>query len=348
MLNNNHIDIRNEIDFPVLSKKGGGLIASIGLCVICLLFSFVMLMISTPRAMAADNVVVLKQDVYLSDNVVTVGDVFENAGRHANHVLAPAPDAGDELVLGHNDLKRIVDAFGYTWVNTNTAARVTLKRAAQEVEKSELARLAEQAVLGKLGTSAAGIEISMDTVLPRVIMDGMDKPVLIVDDVKTDPVNETFSVQVSAENAAGDQERIDINGHYYRLIDVPVLAVNLKNGDIIRDGDIKTLTLRQNQINQSIALSNDDLVGMTPRRTLTSDRAIRMSDLERPEVVEKGQMITMILKNGPMTLTAKGKALDSGSMGDVIRVLNASSNRTVEAEVTGPQRASIALEVNRI
>ncbi len=37
-----------------------------------------------------------------------------------------------------------------------------------------------------------------------------------------------------------------------------------------------------------------------------------------------------------------GRALDSGSRGDVIRILNTRSNNTVEARVDGPRLASIA------
>ena len=133
-----NIDIRNEVDYiavtPLVTRK---LAASVGLCVICLLLSFALLLFATPRAMAASQTVVLKQNVYLSDNVVTVGDVFENAGTHADHVLAPAPAAGDTMVLGYGDLKRIADAFNYEWTASG-ADQITLQRAVSEIEKSDI------------------------------------------------------------------------------------------------------------------------------------------------------------------------------------------------------------------
>tara|TARA_B100000686_G_C16765230_1_gene961328 strand:- start:38 stop:1081 length:1044 start_codon:yes stop_codon:yes gene_type:complete len=341
------IDIKHEVDLPsdtpMFSQR---LIISAGLCVLCMLFSFALLIFSTPRAMAADAVVVLKSDVYLSDNVVTVGDVFENAGEHANHVLAPAPDAGDTLVLGYNDLKRIAGAFNYTWQGS-AADNIVLQRAVSEVDKSDIARLVEDAVRQDLG-NADRVEIAMDTVLPRVIMNGLDDPALEVTSVKTDTIDGSFDVTVAASNENGARKTVDMSGRFYRVTDIPVLASNIQRGDVIRERDIKMTSVRQDQITQDIVLSRDDLIGMAPRRTLTTDRPVRLTDLERPQIVKKGETITMVLKNGPMTLTAKGKALDNGSMGDTIRVLNESSKRTVDAQVTGTQRAEIELDVNRI
>ena len=39
-------------------------------------------------------------------------------------------------------------------------------------------------------------------------------------------------------------------------------------------------------------------------------------------------------------LTARGKAVEAGAMGDVVGVLNIQSNRTVQATVIGPGRVT--------
>ena len=40
-------------------------------------------------------------------------------------------------------------------------------------------------------------------------------------------------------------------------------------------------------------------------------------------------------------LTAKGRALDNGSKGETIRIVNKSSNKIVEGTVTAPQTVSV-------
>ena len=41
-------------------------------------------------------------------------------------------------------------------------------------------------------------------------------------------------------------------------------------------------------------------------------------------------------------ITMRGKALETGAVGDLINVMNIQSNRPVQATVTGPGRVSIA------
>ena len=44
-----------------------------------------------------------------------------------------------------------------------------------------------------------------------------------------------------------------------------------------------------------------------------------------------------------MQLTAKGKSLENGGKGDVVRVQNVDSGQTIEAQVIGPERVGVAV-----
>ena len=56
----------------------------------------------------------------------------------------------------------------------------------------------------------------------------------------------------------------------------------------------------------------------------------------------KGQII---LRAKKMLLTARGKALQHGSEGDVIRISNTQSNQTIEAEVVGSGRVAVHQQI---
>lgn len=75
-----------------------------------------------------------------------------------------------------------------------------------------------------------------------------------------------------------------------------------------------------------------ELIGRTPRRGLPAGTPVLAADLKRPVVVAKGALVTLILQTPSMRLTARGRALDEGGIGDSIRVVNAQS-RTVVAGV---------------
>ena len=322
-------------------SQTGTITAFIGMGLACLMISFLLLALDSRTARAAEQGVTLKPKTFVSDTVITVGDVFTNAGRYTNHVLAPAPQPGESMVLGVYDLTRISNAFSLDWAPATRHDKVVLQRAVREVEKSEVARLIEETVAKKV--AADNIEIDIVTVLPRMLVNGTKSPVLTAENVSINPMDDTFEVALKIQGETGPADHIDIAGRVHRMIDVPVLSSSLRNGDIIRDYNVKPITIRDDDLNQDYALQTADLVGMTPRRSLTSDRPVRISDLEKPKLVEKGDAITMVLKQGPLSLTAKGKAMDSGAKGDTIRVMNTSSRRMVEARVNGPQQVVVAV-----
>ena len=53
-----------------------------------------------------------------------------------------------------------------------------------------------------------------------------------------------------------------------------------------------------------------------------ADLMLRAGDVVDPQVVARNQMVTVILRSGPMTLTVKGQALNAASQGQPVRRLN--------------------------
>ena len=61
--------------------------------------------------------------------------------------------------------------------------------------------------------------------------------------------------------------------------------------------------------------------------------AIRWSLLENPELVKRGDLITLLVRSHGFTASTKGTALESGKKGQRIKVSNASSTKVVEGIV---------------
>jgi len=104
---------------------------------------------------------------------------------------------------------------------------------------------------------------------------------------------------------------------------------------------IETIKMRSSRINSGTILSAADLVGMTPRRMVLDGKPIVANDVEAPRIVKRGESVTLNFKSGSLELSAMGKALEHGSKGDLVRVVNNSSNRTIEALVTGEREVTV-------
>ena len=66
----------------------------------------------------------------------------------------------------------------------------------------------------------------------------------------------------------------------------------------------------------------DDSTGMEARRMLRAGEAVRADDVRRPIVVTKGQTVTMTFEAPGVQLTAMGRAMSEGGVGDTVTVQN--------------------------
>jgi len=81
---------------------------------------------------------------------------------------------------------------------------------------------------------------------------------------------------------------------------------------------------------------------MQARRQLRAGQAIRTADLVKPDLVQRDQNVTLIYDAPGIYLTMRGKALDNGTEGDVVNVMNVQSKRTLSGTVIGRGQVSIS------
>ncbi len=68
---------------------------------------------------------------------------------------------------------------------------------------------------------------------------------------------------------------------------------------------------------------------------------LRAGDVQREEIVGKGDLVTIVYQTPGLMITMRGKAEEAGAMGDVINVANLQSKRTLQGTVSGPGRVSV-------
>ena len=67
------------------------------------------------------------------------------------------------------------------------------------------------------------------------------------------------------------------------------------------------------------------------------------ADLAKPDLVQRDQDVTLIYESAGLYLTMRGKALEGGTEGDVVNVMNMQSKRTVSGVVVGRNRVAIVV-----
>ncbi|HEX4302040.1 MAG TPA: flagellar basal body P-ring formation chaperone FlgA [Rhizomicrobium sp.] len=124
---------------------------------------------------------------------------------------------------------------------------------------------------------------------------------------------------------------------------------DIARGETIAESDLVYGTIASNNVFSGIATSVDMLKGMEARRALRAGEVVRTDDVRHPVVVAKGSIVTMTFEAPGVMLTASGRAMGEGGVGDTITVQNPASFRQISCVVTGPgavRAASSALIVS--
>jgi len=110
---------------------------------------------------------------------------------------------------------------------------------------------------------------------------------------------------------------------------------DIARGEIIDKSDLSYQTISATRSLSEIATQMSDLDGREARRLLRAGEAVRIDDVRRPILVAKGSTVTMTFDAPGITLTAVGRAVSEGGLGESVVVLNPVSYRQVTATVTG-------------
>ena len=117
---------------------------------------------------------------------------------------------------------------------------------------------------------------------------------------------------------------------------IVVPAHDIARGDVISETDLTYATVDGSALMSGVPTKMDEVKGMQARRMLGTGQPFRGDDVRRPIVIIKGQTVTMQFAAPGVELTAMGRAMSEGGVGDTVTIQNPASYRMIAATVTGP------------
>lgn len=284
----------------------------------------------------------LNSQVILEDDVIRLGDIFQGTGDLSDRVVAYAPRPGARGVFDARWLYRVSKAFKLDWRPTSKTERLVVERDAQVITKSEIEDLLHERLLAQGGDASSRTVLSNREF--RLHLPVGKEIVLGVDSLSFDPTRGRFTAVLAWGNGKDDRRRV--TGRFERMIEIPVLSNRMMSGDVIEEGDLKWIDVPSKRLARNAITDESRLVGMAAKRSISADRPVAEGDIRRPQVVTKGSKVTMSLSTPLMQLTTKGKALESGGKGDIIRISNSQTHTVVEGVVIGPGQVRVDVAVN--
>ncbi|MBU6471779.1 MAG: flagellar basal body P-ring formation protein FlgA, partial [Alphaproteobacteria bacterium] len=115
---------------------------------------------------------------------------------------------------------------------------------------------------------------------------------------------------------------------------------NIARGDVIAASDLSYESVAPIRASGGVATQLDQLAGKQARLFLRAGEPVLVNNVRAPILVTKGSTVTVTFNAPGISLTAIGKAMSEGGMGETVTVLNPVSYRQISATVTGPGTVS--------
>lgn len=112
-----------------------------------------------------------------------------------------------------------------------------------------------------------------------------------------------------------------------------VAARPISRGATLTAEDVTTVTRLLPSAPGGVLASPDAAIGRVAMRDIAAGSTLNASQLKAPQVVRRGQSVTLSLASGSVAVRVAGTALRDGTLGERIPVRNVNSKRVVEGVV---------------
>jgi len=166
--------------------------------------------------------------------------------------------------------------------------------------------------------------------------------------VRYDPRNGRFDITFEIESeVSAARVRLRFTGVAIETAEVAVLTRNVDRNEVLKSADVVIERRPKAEIGGDAA-TRAQAVGMQMRRQIRAGQVLKLADLGKPDLVQRDDGVTLIYETTGLYLTMRGKALESGTEGDTISVLNLQSKRAVSGVIIGRGQVAIVVAAPRL
>jgi flagella basal body P-ring formation protein FlgA len=114
---------------------------------------------------------------------------------------------------------------------------------------------------------------------------------------------------------------------------VATVKMTVQRGDIVNLNNLELVDYNRKKVPNGVIDNINDAAGLEALRTLRPGMTLRYSYLREKPMVRKNKAVKVKYNVPGILLESQGQALQDGQKGDLIKVKNIKSNKTITAEV---------------
>lgn len=217
---------------------------------------------------------------------------------------------------------------------------VTIERSAQVIGKETLKEIFRDYVMDNAPWDSEQIAIDRINTPPSVALPKGDLEWEVHEKQNNNFIG-NFSILIDFMVDGDSLRKIIVSGKISVFKEVVKAARNINRGDIITSEDITLVSEKIKYARKDFVTSTKELIGKRATRRIQADQTIKSGMFEVPPAVEKGDRVVIKAENNELLITATGKALEEGCVGDHIRVVNIGSGREIIGTVKGAELVAV-------
>lgn len=284
---------------------------------------------------------VLGAEIPLGSVAAVGGESAEALRKLETASVGQSPIPGGSRVVDLDTVKVKLRQAGFDIgrVTFAGAERVTVNRAARRVTPEEIVEAAREAVRERIGPSSELIVIE-----PLSQPQEISLPVgaLSLRGVLRGEVTGLAHVVVEASVDGAPQRSVSVTLRVDRLREVSVASRAIRRQALLDGDEIRLESRASGQLPAGAFTRSDEVVGKQALRDIKAGEVLTSRVLQPPPVVQKGDLVTLVVEGKGFRITASGRAKEDGRPGQLIRVTNLASKKDLYGRVEDGREIRIA------
>jgi len=317
-------------------------LAAIGLQALALVLACALALAALAgRAVAADAPW-LKERIEVFDDLVRLGDLFENAGDAANIAVFRSPDLGTEGTVSSSRVVLSAKQRGLEWTNPGGIERIIVRRPSRHITLEQISETLARRIARERGLDeTATLDVKLEGGAKSIHLNPkVTEPFVVRElDLHRDG---TFRAVTGIKDSDFARQSFVFHGTAVEAVEMPAPNRTVERGALITAADLETIRVPKSASAEGLATAPDELLGMAAKRRLPAGQPVRRSDVEAPVLIERNAVVTVLYQTPGMVLKTRGRATADGAHGETIPIVNLQTKRTLQARVISADTAVVA------
>ena len=152
------------------------------------------------------------------------------------------------------------------------------------------------------------------------------------DDIVFNKVNITTKDKFVANVSLGHKQ-YKLHGVYYKYLSAPAAKHRISKGKVIDEDDVIMNNFPINLIKPTTIIEPNQVVGMVSKKNIDQNSLFKANDLKSLIIIAKGDLVTVQFTRSNLEIKATGVALNSGGLGNIIKVKVNDTNKVVIGKI---------------